>query len=79
MLAEEKAMLVPSLDDFVRIDRADTGVTDARLTRGLAREMQLIARLRAGEVEAFEDLVNDYSALVYALAFRILNDRRSAG
>ena len=78
MLAEEKAMLVPSLDDFVRVDRTETSVAEVTQTRVIAREAQLIARLRAGEVGAFEDLVNVYSALVYALAFRILNDREEA-
>ena len=78
MLAEEKAMLVPSLDEFVRIDRLESSVADGGQTRVVAREAQLVARLRAGEVSAFEDLVNSYSALVYALAFRILNDREEA-
>jgi len=78
MLAEEKAMLVPSLEDFVRIDRTEISVAEGAQTRVIAREAQIIARLRAGEMGAFEDLVSDYTALVYALAFRILNDREEA-
>ncbi len=78
MLAEEKAMLVPSLDEFVRVDRADTGVELRPPSPATARETMLINRLRAGEMNAFEDVVETYSPLVYALAFRILNDREDA-
>jgi len=41
-------------------------------------ESMLVARLRAGEMEAFDQLVEEYQALVYALAFRILNDAEDA-
>ena len=78
MLAEEKAMLVPSLDEFVRSDRIGPGVELRSPSPATARESMLINRLRAGEMSAFEEIVELFSPLVYALAFRILNDREDA-
>lgn len=77
MLAEEKALLVPGLEEFGRIDRA-TG-EEARPGAVLCvQEAELIERLRAGEMAAFEELVADYQPLVYALTLRILSDPEDA-
>jgi RNA polymerase sigma-70 factor (ECF subfamily) len=38
----------------------------------------LIARLKAGELAAFEELVEEFQPLVYALCYRILNDNEDA-
>jgi RNA polymerase sigma-70 factor (ECF subfamily) len=38
----------------------------------------LVARLKAGELAAFEELVEEFQPLVYALSYRILNDNEDA-
>lgn len=77
MLAEEKALLVPGLEEFGRTDREAVG----EASRGVvvcAHEAMLIERLRAGDVEAFDELVAEFQPLVYALSFRILNEAEDA-
>ena len=77
MLAEEKALLVPGLEEFGRANReASDDVPRASLV--CAREAGLVARLRAGEIEAFEELVLEFQPLVFALTLRILNDNEDA-
>ena len=74
MLAEEKALLVP---EFGATDRE--AVSEApREVIVCAREAMLIARLRSGELDAFDELVAEYQPLVYALSFRILNEAEDA-
>ena len=74
MLAEEKALLVP---DFGRTERE--AIEEApREVVVCAREAMLIARLRAGQLDAFDELVAEYQPLVYALSFRILNEAEDA-
>jgi RNA polymerase sigma-70 factor (ECF subfamily) len=41
-------------------------------------ESTLVARLKAGELDAFDQLVEEYQTLVYALTHRILNDAEDA-
>lgn len=84
MLAEKEALLVAGLEEFGRSEllTPEFGL-DADQEAGSQRqpssfESTLIARLRAGEVEAFDQLVEEYQALVYALALRILNDAEDA-
>jgi RNA polymerase sigma-70 factor (ECF subfamily) len=77
MLAEEKALLVPSLEEFGRADRQSSDEGRAAVVV-CPYESELISRLRAGEMNAFEDLVFEYQPLVYALSLRILNDAEDA-
>jgi RNA polymerase sigma-70 factor (ECF subfamily) len=75
MLAEEKALLV---SEFGRTEF----VAELDAPRAAAvyppHEAALIARLRAGELAAFEELVEEFQPLVYALAVRILNNAEDA-
>jgi len=54
-----------------------TAVPSAELIAESA-EAQLIERLRSGDRLAFEELVAEYHALVYGLAYRLLNDPEEA-
>lgn len=76
MLAEEKALLVPSLEEFGRADRTTEELRPATVL--CAHEAALVARLKAGEMSAFEDLVHEFQPLVYALSLRILSDSEDA-
>jgi RNA polymerase sigma-70 factor, ECF subfamily len=84
MLAEKEAMVVARLEEFGRSElltpefglNADQEA--GRSGQPCPFESMLVARLRAGEMEAFDQLVEEYQALVYALAFRILNDAEDA-
>jgi RNA polymerase sigma-70 factor (ECF subfamily) len=76
MLAEEKALLVPSLEEFGRADRAEEELRPPAVL--CAHEAALVARLKAGEMNAFEDLVHEFQPLVYALSLRILSDSEDA-
>lgn len=51
----------------------DTGTVDVS-----SADSVLVARLKAGERTAFEDLIQTYQSLVYGLAFRLLNDPEEA-
>lgn len=77
MLAEEKALLVPGLEEFGRTNRGVDGETSRKVVV-CEREARLVARLRAGEMDAFEELVVEYQPLVFALSLRILNDAEDA-
>lgn len=77
MLAEEKALLVPGLEEFGRADREVIGEA-SREVPVCAREALLISRLRTGEIDAFDDLVAEFQPLVYALSLRILNEPEDA-
>jgi RNA polymerase sigma-70 factor (ECF subfamily) len=84
MLAEKKALLVARLEEFGRSEplTPELGL-NADQEAGSPRqpclfESTLVARLRAGEMEAFDQMVEEYQALVYALALRILNDAEDA-
>lgn len=76
MLAEKEALLVAGLEEF---RREAGGEPEAPLV-GLVclYEGTLISRLRAGEMAAFDELVEEYQSLVYALSLRILNDSEDA-
>jgi RNA polymerase sigma-70 factor, ECF subfamily len=86
MLAEKEAVLVAGLEEF---GRSASETLEFRLNPGqeavaplLAQphlfESTLIARLKAGEMDAFDQLVEEYQSLVYALALRVLNDPEDA-
>jgi RNA polymerase sigma-70 factor (ECF subfamily) len=76
MLAEKEALLVAGLEEFRREAVAEPET--ARAAQASHYESVMIARLRAGEMGAFDDLVDEYQGLVYALAFRVLNDAEDA-
>lgn len=86
MLAEKEALLVAGLEEFGRSELlasefGSNHVLEAampRLAQPCPFEAALVASLRAGEMEAFDQLVEEYQSLVYALALRILNDAEDA-
>jgi RNA polymerase sigma-70 factor (ECF subfamily) len=82
MLAEKEALLVTGLEEFGRSEllAPESVLRDdsARGAQACLYESRLIARLRAGEMSAFDELVEEYEGLVYALALRILNDAEDA-
>ena len=77
MLAEKEALLVAGLDEFGTAETAAEQETP-RAAGACLYEAKLIARLNAGEMGAFDELVEEYQSLVYALAFRILGDAEDA-
>ncbi len=76
MLAENEALLVAGLEEFRREAIAEPEASRAAQT--CPYEVLLVARLKAGEMRAFDDLVEEYQSLIYALTFRILNDAEDA-
>jgi len=84
MLAEKEALLVARLEEFGGSELLtpefglNTDQEIGSLQQPCPFEPMLVARLRAGEMEAFDQLVEEYQALVYALAFRILNNAEDA-
>lgn len=77
MLAEKEALLVAGLEEFGTAER--TVEQDVpRAAQGSPYEAKLVARLKAGEMDAFDELVAEYQSLVYALSFRILGDGEDA-
>lgn len=76
-MAEKEALLVAGLEEFGRVEQAEE-TKSPRSAQVCLYEASLIARLRAGEMSAFDQLVEEYHSLVYALALRILNDAEDA-
>lgn len=77
MLAEKEAYVVAGLDEFVSAE--PTAEQDVpRVAQPCLFESKLIARMKAGEMSAFDELVEEYQPLVYALSFRILGDAEDA-
>ena len=77
MLAEKEALLVAGLDEFGSAElTAEQEVPRAAQT--CPYEVKLVARLKDGEMGAFDELVAEYQSLVYALSFRILGDAEDA-
>ena len=77
MLAENEAYLVSGLEEFGVAERA-TEREAPRTAQACLFETKLIARLNAGEMAAFDELVEEYQPLVYALSYRILGDAEDA-
>lgn len=77
MLAEKEALLVAGLVESGPAELL-TGQEAARAAAVCPYENALIARLKMGEMQAFDELVEEYQALVFALALRILNDAEDA-
>jgi RNA polymerase sigma-70 factor, ECF subfamily len=84
MLAEKEALLVARLEEFggSELLTPEFGLnaeSDAgSLLLPAPFESTLVARLRLGEMEAFDQLVEEYQPLVYALSLRILNNAEDA-
>jgi RNA polymerase sigma-70 factor (ECF subfamily) len=84
MLAEKEALLVARLEEFGRSDllTPEFGLNSDQEAGSLRQpspfESTLVVRLRLGEMEAFDELVEEYQSLVYALALRILNNAEDA-
>lgn len=82
MLAEKKALLIAGLEEFANSEPAPAELILSEEFRRSAQvcpsESSLIARLKAGELAAFDELVEEYQPLVYALALRILGDAEDA-
>lgn len=77
MLAEKEALLIGGLEEFGSAElTAEQEVL--RVAQSCPYETRLIARLKANEMAAFDDLVVEYQSLVYALSFRILGDAEDA-
>lgn len=76
MLVEKEALLIGSLDEFRTAEATEPEVSRAAQT--CPYEAKLVARLKAGEIGAFDELVEEYQSLVYALSFRILSDAEDA-
>lgn len=88
MLAEKDAIPVSVLDNLVGPELLSSDIVMNDIKDGGAsvhakapdyEECMLIARLRAGEITAFDELVEKYQPLVYALAYRVLNNSEDAG
>jgi RNA polymerase sigma-70 factor (ECF subfamily) len=78
MLAEEEALLALELEaEFGRFESEEARVA-SRAAIVCAREAALIARLKAGEMSAFEELVTEYQPLIYALGLHILGNAEDA-
>jgi RNA polymerase sigma-70 factor, ECF subfamily len=75
MLAEEKALLVTGLE--AEFEAGELSSPSAGTMRS-ASDLALVARLRAGENAAFEELVGEYQPLVHSLSQRILGNAEDA-
>lgn len=77
MLADKEALLVAGLEEFGNMESVAEHEVP-RIAQLCPYESKLIARLKAGEMSAFDELVEEYQSLVYALSFRILGDAEDA-
>ncbi|MGH9802193.1 MAG: sigma-70 family RNA polymerase sigma factor, partial [Blastocatellia bacterium] len=77
MLAEKEAFLVAGLEEFGMSERA-TEHEVPRAAQTCPFESSLIARLKVGEMSAFDELVEEFQSLVYALSYRVLGDAEDA-
>src|SRR5262245_12664274 len=84
MLAEKEALLVARLEEFggSELLTPEFGLNSDQEAGSASQpgpfESTLVARLKLGEMEAFDQLVEEYQALVYALSLRILNNAEDA-
>lgn len=77
MFAEKEALLVAGLDEF-RAAELTAEQEVSRVAQVCPYEAKLVDRLKTGDMGAFDELVAEYQALVYALSFRILTDAEDA-
>lgn len=77
MLVKEKAWLAIGIE--TNLDGAIGEVYESAPAVALEpRELALVERLRAGEMEAFSELVREYQPLVYSVTLRIVRDAEEA-
>lgn len=78
MLAENEALAMAGLGN---LDTTEGPSENQDRRKGSVRareEARLVARLRAGEIEAFDQVVEEYQSLVHALSLRILGNAEDA-
>ncbi len=82
MLAEKEALLVTGLEEFGHPEMLAPELAleseSPRRAQTCRYESALISRLKAGEMSAYDELVEAYQPLVYTLALRILGDTEDA-
>ena len=78
MLAEKEALLMAGIETVAVADTAATSPSASVAAPYDLGEARLIARLKAGEMDAFDELVEQFQPLVYALSYRVLNDPEDA-
>ena len=82
MLAEKEALLVAGLDEFggSELRAQDQVNTDlaSRAASGYSYEATLIARMKSGDLSAFDDIVEQFQPMVYMLSLRVLADPEDA-
>ncbi|MBK8316115.1 MAG: sigma-70 family RNA polymerase sigma factor [Acidobacteria bacterium] len=82
MLAEKEALLVAGLDEFggSELRAQDQVNTDlaSRAASGYPYEATLIARMKSGDLSAFDDIVEQFQPMVYMLSLRVLADPEDA-
>jgi RNA polymerase sigma-70 factor, ECF subfamily len=77
MLAEQKAWIANGIDADLNGGLSEVyELSEAPAIS--AREQLLVARLHAGEMDAFSELVTEYQPLVYSLTLRVVHDREEA-
>lgn len=80
MLAEKEALLIAGIEKLQQVEVAQDAAprSAAACPPASLQDARLIARLKTGELAAFEELVEQFQPLVYALCLRILNDGEDA-
>jgi RNA polymerase sigma-70 factor (ECF subfamily) len=81
MLAEEKVLLAGGFEsEFGQPGTSELKGAEQAQQAGAVSPLEegLIARLRAGEISAFEELVSEFQPLIYALTLRILGNPEDA-
>lgn len=76
MLAEKEALLIAGIEKLQQVEVAQYAAPHSAAV--CLQDVRLIARLRTGELAAFEELVEEFQPLVYALCYRVLNDCEDA-
>ena len=76
MLAEKEALLIAGIEKLQQVEVAQDAAPLSAAP--CLQDARLIARLKTGELAAFEELVEEFQPLVYALCYRVLNDSEDA-
>jgi RNA polymerase sigma-70 factor, ECF subfamily len=76
MLAEKEALLIAGIEKLQQVEVAEDAAPLSAVV--CLQDARLIARLKTGELAAFEELVEEFQPLVYALCYRVLNDSEDA-
>ncbi|MBI1765880.1 MAG: sigma-70 family RNA polymerase sigma factor [Acidobacteria bacterium] len=76
MLAEKEALLIAGIEKLRQVEVAEDAAPRSAVV--CLQDTRLIARLKTGELAAFEELVEEFQPLVYVLCYRVLNDSEDA-